>query len=408
MSLDGFGIFDRPKVQLLLKQPFFATLLLKMPFKEVDSLLGIAGQDTLACTDGKQLILNTKLCAKLNEKEITGLLCHEVLHPALGHLWRIGGREPGLWNSACDYVINLMVTDSGMEIPKGGCLDEQYRDMSTEAVYDKLLQKSGKGAKGVGGTQFEDMSGQTFKDPGKGNQKGGSFSVKGQQSGQTLSKEEQEELEEQWKQALTEAVMAGKLAGKLPGGMENLLDELLNPQLPWTVLLANIASETNRDDYSFKRPNRRYVADDIYLPILSSEAGKASVIVDTSGSMSISELRDGFSEIHGILETSNINAIRLMMIDTEVTYDEWIESDDPIPNFVKGRGGTELAPAFQRLAEDFENEIGIVICITDGYMDFENLLKPNCPIIFLLTEDSIPVEDVPFGMVYKLDRNKKR
>ena len=58
-----------------------------------------------AATDGLRLYLNPKFWLGLTDKERDFVLVHEVLHAALGHCWRVGGRQRFKWNVAADYVI---------------------------------------------------------------------------------------------------------------------------------------------------------------------------------------------------------------------------------------------------------------------------------------------------------------
>src|SRR5450432_2452168 len=44
--------------------------------------------------------------AGLTESECRFVIAHELLHVSLRHSTRCRGRDPYLWNVACDYVIN--------------------------------------------------------------------------------------------------------------------------------------------------------------------------------------------------------------------------------------------------------------------------------------------------------------
>src|SRR6266478_2000334 len=91
---------EKQMVQIVLTQSFFATLLLRMKIEENN-----AAGPTM-CTDGEHIYWNADFVKSISDDEIRAVLVHEVLHPALGHLWRIGGRDMQKWNIATDFQIN--------------------------------------------------------------------------------------------------------------------------------------------------------------------------------------------------------------------------------------------------------------------------------------------------------------
>lgn len=122
---------SRARSSLIMNQPFFGCLALNLQLME-DETCG-----TMA-TDGRHLFYAPDFVTRLSDPELRGVLMHEVLHCAHGHMLRRRGRDPKKWNVACDYAINLEVIDAGGVLPKGGLVDEQYRDMHAEAIYAKL------------------------------------------------------------------------------------------------------------------------------------------------------------------------------------------------------------------------------------------------------------------------------
>ena len=68
-------------------------------------------------------------------------LVHEVLHAALQHIWRRGDRDRELWDMACDYVVNQIIKDQGLQLPPGVFLSGRFKGMSADAVYSILLEE---------------------------------------------------------------------------------------------------------------------------------------------------------------------------------------------------------------------------------------------------------------------------
>ncbi|NBX26472.1 MAG: hypothetical protein EBQ99_10585, partial [Planctomycetes bacterium] len=135
-SLIRLGAADR--------NPFFASLALMAP------IVISEGLDT-AATDGEKLYFNPQFLANLRPAERDGLIVHEVLHAALLHVPRIGGRQPLLWNIACDIVVNGMVlADSRLALPPGGVRNEALEHLPVEEVYDIILRRKDTVARHLG------------------------------------------------------------------------------------------------------------------------------------------------------------------------------------------------------------------------------------------------------------------
>ena len=99
--------FTRARSSLLLKQPFFGTLCLRLGAEFTEDI-------PTAGTNGEKLLINPTFFLKQTHEQRVGLLAHEVMHCVYMHVLRLNERDPFLWNVAGDYVINLVVTDAGM------------------------------------------------------------------------------------------------------------------------------------------------------------------------------------------------------------------------------------------------------------------------------------------------------
>lgn len=85
--MNARDLLRRARVQLLIRCPFFRHLasyleLQEMPPAMKEVALGPIG------TDGKALYYNPEEVVKIQEDVLVGVWCHEVSHPAFGHLWR--------------------------------------------------------------------------------------------------------------------------------------------------------------------------------------------------------------------------------------------------------------------------------------------------------------------------------
>lgn len=77
------------------------------------------------------------------EEEWKFVLAHEYLHAGLQHHKRCQGRDPYLWNIACDYVINGWLVEMQIgTMPREGLLyDIKLKGLSAESIYDKIVKE---------------------------------------------------------------------------------------------------------------------------------------------------------------------------------------------------------------------------------------------------------------------------
>ena len=109
---------------------------------------GIKDDCPTAYTNGRDEYYGRAFVEGLTDPEFRGLILHENYHKLFKHLttWAWMFKEnPKLANMACDYVINLMISDENFDgfavLPKGGLLDERFRYMDAAQVYRILKQE---------------------------------------------------------------------------------------------------------------------------------------------------------------------------------------------------------------------------------------------------------------------------
>jgi len=386
--------FKDARIQLVLDHPFFAVLALHMLEREMDMMHPIIKQLVMpTCgVDGRHLWVNPDFVKKLNSDERVGLLAHEVMHLALGHIWpwRRQWRDPKLWNAATDYKINQMLKAETFTLPEGGLLDSKYDELCEEEIYEKLQedQKDGKNKKGTQPT-WEDLlpglAGDSDQEGGKDPKEG-----EGAASG-GLSPKELEDLAQEWKEIVIEAAHVAKQKGQLPAGIERLVDDLVNPKVPWYALLEQFVNEIVRDDYNELIHDRRYVQYGIYLPDMYSEGCSVAVAIDTSGSIGPQEVQAFVSETLGILRSKNVRSIRLFACDAEITLDTTLNGWDEIPEEFPGGGGTDFRPVFEALEDDPQRPACLVY-LTDGMGSYPDV-PPYYPVLWVMPNEY----EIPFG-----------
>ena len=317
-----------------------------------------------AATDGRTLLINPAFFWDLPLNERITLLAHEVLHVALDHMHRRGNRNPELWNVAADYVINYCLVAANYKLPAGGLYDSQYANMTTEQVYALLDKKSNQEQqKLISQCNIDVQYPEQAKDPGNA--------------------VTQDEVTDIILRATTQAKAMGQSPGSIPGEIDINLQRTLNPPLPWKIILPRYLTEFSKDNYTFKRPNRRFMPD-FYLPTAHSEAiCNLAICVDTSSSVEDHQFNDFITKIYEMQKMMKPKKISIMAFNTQfVSEQELDEYDDPFKKLkFKGRGGTRIQPAHEWIAK---NKPTVAIIFTDGEFNQTSPIDKSIPIIWLI------------------------
>ena len=313
-----------------------------------------------AMTNGRDEWYCREFCESLNDAELRFLILHENYHKLYRHMitWQHLYKEDGdRANKACDYVINVKLVDDnkdGFATMTGqltkGCFDEKYRGWDTARVY-KSLPSTPEGEGGNGG--------------------GDGFDVHDWDGAKELTTQEKNELARD----IDEAIRQGALvAGKVGNGADRELTELLKPQIDWRKVLRDFVTDTCKgNDFStWQRPNRRFIASDIYMPTGITERVEGIVVGgDMSGSIGQHEQAVILTEVSSITDTVKPSWLRMLYWDTEVVGDEKYEMHQ-LDNFVQstkpvGGGGTDPSCVPEYLTSH-KITPQCVIMITDGYV----------------------------------------
>jgi predicted metal-dependent peptidase len=146
-----------------------------------------------------------------------------------------------------------------------------------------------------------------------------------------------------------------KSKGTVPGNIEEWLDELTRPpEVDWKQELRNYAksAKPSRKKTTLGRPRRRHILleglDTSDYPGKRKNPSYNIVFgIDTSGSVSNSELEEIFSELRGILDTNEGTNVTVVECDTNIGRIYSLEEVSDIDTKVSGRGGTSFDPIFQ-------------------------------------------------------------
>ena len=358
----------KARADLVLNHPFFASLAMRLTLKEDRTC-------TTAWTDGKTFGYNPNYINILPREKLVGLSAHTVMHPACNHHLRGKDKDPHTWNKACDYVINPILLNAGLVLPDGFLWDEAYAGKAAEQVYTRLMEGQGDevskdeenndsdpSAQATGPDERQkeedDSNSASADDPENGVEKkhnpdadmdpGGSGEVRDGTAAKDKSFSEQNDTDTDWDQALIQAASNARSMGKLPKGVDILVKERFSPTLPWSSLLSRFIQQSARQDYTWTRPNPRYIHQDLYFPSLASDQlPPLALAVDTSGSIAPSELERFGAELQAVL-AMNPSLIHLIYADMAVTGYDVIGAHDLNLSFrPKGGGGTDFTAVFE-------------------------------------------------------------
>lgn len=367
LTADKEKILSRAKVGLMTHGSIFlCTIAFSLRYRW-ESTIPTAG------VDGITMYINPDWFQDLEPKQRIGLLAHEAWHVALNHIGEKGrrnGRNAKIYNDAGDYVINLLVTGAGIEIPPHGLLNIGYRDWSTNQVYDDLIRD----------TQAREVPpGALGRDimPSPLSESEAEASVK-----QLLVK------------ASIQAKMGGEKAGDLPKDLQRKLSEILNPVLPWETLLDRFFTDMVPEDYSWRKPNRRFMPQHILPSRHSRSLGHIMVAIDTSGSVTDRQMQEILSELTYVKTKFNPKKMTVIDCDTKIHNIYEITDNDQIQDLsFSGYGGTRVAPPIEYA---IANNAQALLYFTDGcfqpYTD-----KVPFPLLWIIYDN--PLWSAPVGEV---------
>ena len=398
---------SKQRTALVLDQPFFGALALRLKVFEDPSC------ETF-WTDGVSLGYSPAYLASINDLEVRGVLGHEVLHAANGHCWRIGDRDPDLWNDACDYAINPIVLGAGMLLPGKPLVDSRFKGMSAEEIYAVLAQerreaqKSGQGAASPQGGGSDAAGSQPDPsqeqiDPqsanGANTPQGGQSPGRAQSCGEVRQYrgEDQPLQEAEWKVAVQQAAKAARMRGDLPGDLQAMVQQAVEPIVDWRAVLHRFAQQASPTDYSFAMPNRRYLYMGLYLPTLHDSAvGDAVFVRDSSGSV-FDETQSQFAaEIMAVNASLRPRRLIVLDCDTRVAQMQIFERGEPVDLLpVRGGGGTAFIEPFRRLSSE-DISPAFVVYLTDTFGSYPDE-EPPYPVLWASTVPLSRANLAPFG-----------
>ena len=325
-----------------------------------------------------------------SDPELRFLILHEAQHKAYRHLqvWRVLHEENAqLANIAADHFVNLSLvdTDAGEGFVKMPALgvqpDPKYRGWSVKQIFEDLKANGeGQGQGDGDGMDEHDWENATSGDPAK-------------------DAEKANEIQRAIRQG---EIVRRKMQGKGAGDKDGVFGELLQPKIDWKKVLREFITETcaGRDESSWRKPNRRFMSYDVYMPSMVGTTMTDLVIgFDTSGSIFGGTEMDMFaSEIKQIIEDIKPSKVHVIYWDTAVAGHQTFEDGQFAVQDLKpkGGGGTDGSVLFDYLREQRLTPQAIVQ-FTDGYVG--DWGKTDVPTLWAVSTDLV----APFGTTIRIE-----
>lgn len=362
----------------------------------------------VAATDARHIMLNPEPYFAYPLKQRVFILGHEIVHNVYNDIEYLSrcatsGVVPmddgttlpfrnETLQKAFDYRINPLLRDSKIgEPPEDCCMDDTIGKAhdSIGDVYRRVYEDEESGGKKTGKRRYFDI----VMPPGASN-----------------NTPNQGRDQQQWQVAIAAAqtIEQNRNQGTMSGALQRMFEEILNPVVPWTDHIRGIFNrKVGSGTYNWRRPDRRFIARDLYMPSRSGNgAGWIVVWGDSSGSTTCSpdDICRYFAEFGSIIEDCKPQRLTVVWCDSDIQRIDEIEDAHDLQECrfkgVPGGGGTDCQPVFDWIAEHTEKP-EVFIGFTDGYVGFPPM-EPD----YLCIWASTTSRDYPWGDVVRINPDK--
>ena len=373
----------KAKTRLVVKHPWFGLLASRLetsPGDEVEAFL----------SDGKVLRYNPDFFAQEPVESIEFALANSVMHHVLAHENRRLKRQGWLWQLATDYAINGILKENGFRLPDRVHYDARFDGKYAEEIYAILKEE----------IRNEDYNDDESNEEGFNEQNKNRMKEKQhpdnpnreRDAGRPLPPQELEpEVERMWENAMKEALEKAEKQGRAPGGIERFFDRDIEATVDWRSELYHAIQRHQKSDYTFARPNRKLLADGVYLPSTTSEKMTLTVAIDSSGSVDEGLLGRFVGELEALLLSFPETEVDLLVCDAKIRGLYRFVSGEVLDFTLKGGGGTDFRPVFETIDEGFP-QTSLLLYFTDAQGRFPDR-EPHYETVWILPREAA----VPFG-----------
>lgn len=439
-------LWEYAMVDLAIDFPIMSSLIVRLGTKFVD----LPENKHAAWTDGTAIYINeafinhcnenpifvtedgTKHNMRIGKRELEFIICHEVMH--LIGLTYDRGTHIGIykdstnrqnkekwerWNRATDYEINSLLhnnisTDfNGRQeskpignMPDWVLYESEYRNLSAEQIYEKLLKEDEKNNKNGNGS-FGISDGTTGN-----NAKGCGFSI--DEHMPILDDATRNEVISKMSE-----VFGSRDNGIGDSAVDRMLDNAFKPQpFNWRRALTKYIKGWMKDNYTWNKPSRAGIANGLILPS-SGIAPKMhiGVAIDTSGSIYDTELHAMMDHLYTILQQFKDFKIDVWCCGSQV-YEETLttftaSNKKSVHDFkFKSDGGNDMRKNFDFVRSHYKGDkLDVLVIMSDFYdpLDGDEETTSPCNVIYMCLDHKDFVKPSKInGVVYPFTVEKDK
>lgn len=365
------------RIHVLQDHPFFGLKLIKLDLVEDSSHPDM-------WVDGNSLGYNPEWAMNASFEDLKFWTAHCACHCILCHPLRREGRDQNDWDEATDRVVNAILSKSGIRPPRGVIVYDGYEDKSAEEAYHHVeFDDYGDKEKNKKKKQENGESGESGTGADSKRRQPGQCRDQSSDDGTKPSQSEKQEMEQDQAEELAALAQQAAAMGNLPACIGRMVDDILNKKMDWKEELAEYLLSFDKSDYSWSRPNRRFINKGLYLPSLQADGAIDHMVlaIDTSESVDQKKLSAFVAELNGILEQVTPSRITVILCSSYIKDVIELPHSEPFSHEIYGGGGTDLCPPFEWVEENGESP-DLLVYFTD-LQGPKPLLEPNYPVVWI-------------------------
>ncbi len=327
------------------------------------------------------LLYNPKFINQLPYEEFLFNICHEIAHISLMHVLRRQNRDKIIWNLACDYYVNKLISEEFDINPDTKVYNSQFNIALTNPdLFDNSINIDEDSCESIYETLLEEYKseGDPLTQVNTNRQvipNGYTPDLIDDTGNSSIPKMQLEQIaSEMMSKALVNAEIIGSNGiGQTSSILDRHVKKIVRGKIDWKKILRKHLKSSTLTDSSFSKLDKRYIyMDRIVAGKIEDEKNKIDgikICIDASGSISDEDLAVFLGQVWKMCKQIKVSA--------EVIYwDTLITSRGSFKGFKQfervnqiGGGGTDPACLFEYfLSKECKSKPTVTIIFTDGYL----------------------------------------
>lgn len=336
---------SRAKAKLLVDYPFFGTLASRLELVLNDDIQAFKN-------DGITLEYNSDFMQDISSKELEFVLANGAMHASMAYENRQGNRSNWLWQLSCEYAINDILVQSGLERPYQAHYSERFVNLYTEEIYGELKADIIRDAE-----ELPENDGTDSKHDNE-------TSLEQETQEETQEQILNEELFKEFSQSILAKEEKTTATYEL---LKRFFKLDVESKYDWRDELRDAIDTYARDDYTQMPPNKKFLSQGIYLPSSTSETFNLVIAIDSSGSIDDELLNEFLSEINSLMLSIPKYKIDILVSDYKIRSHKVFYSGESLEVEIDGGGVTDFRPVFEFIDENlFDTKLLVYFTDLDG------------------------------------------